>query len=431
MIKPLESRFQDAKPLYTESEARIEANRCLYCYDAPCTRACPADIDIPKFIKQIASGNTRGAAKTILEVNPLGLSTARVCPVEELCAGACVYLQHDARPINIGRLQRYAVEKTINWEIESGQNLFAPQQVGDKIVALIGGGPASVSCAVYLARAGVRSVIFEKEKIPGGLNTSGIAPYKLHSSDALTEIDWLCQNGIEIRTEITVGKDVSTDHLLEEFDALLIGVGLGDDTFPKIPGENESGVWGATKLIRRIKTDNRFSIPENIKKVIVIGGGNTAIDIAHELAVLGIDQVDIVYRRTAKDMPGYRHELESARKSGVRMIENARPVKITQTKNGTLELMTEHSKTGAETMYLSDWIIMAIGQSKFAGEIFPQVETDARGWIVVDPKTRRTSHLKIYAGGDCINGGKEVVNAVADGREAAFAILKKCEINRG
>ncbi|NQU68411.1 MAG: FAD-dependent oxidoreductase [Candidatus Marinimicrobia bacterium] len=429
MTTPLESRFQDAKPLYSESEARIEANRCLYCYDAPCVKACPVGIDIPGFIQQIASRNIRGAAKTILQVNPLGLSTSRVCPVEELCAGACVYHQHDSRPINIGRLQRYATEQALHWEMSSGKTLFTPEITGDRKVALIGAGPASISCAAYLAMAGVHPVIFEKDDKPGGLVTTGIAPYKLQSLDAVAEIEWLVRLGIEIRTGVTIGSDVTVDQLLTEYDALFVGTGLGKDTFPGIDGETETGVWGATELIRRIKADDHFQLPDDLNRVIIIGGGNTAIDIAHELALLGVPQVDIIYRRTVAEMPGYQHELVAARKSGVRMIEKAKPLSISRTSDGDLALNAEHTTSGEQIQFTADWIVMAIGQAKVAGRLIPQIETDNKGLVIVDPLTRRSSHPKIYAGGDCINGGKEVVNAVADGREAAFAMLKEFEKN--
>ncbi|MFQ6609636.1 MAG: FAD-dependent oxidoreductase [Fidelibacterota bacterium] len=428
MKATLESRFKDSKPLYSESEAKLEANRCLFCYDAPCIKACPVSIDIPEFIKKIASGNIRGAAKTILHVNPLGLSTSRVCPVEELCAGACVFNQHHDQPIQIGRLQRYAVEHALRWEMNSGKSLFKSTEKGNRKVALIGAGPASVSCAAYLAMAGIHPVIYEKENTPGGLNATGIAPYKLHSPDAIAEIEWISRLGIEIKTGVTIGVDVSVDQLLEDYHALFVGTGLGKDKFAGIQGETEPGVWGATELIRRIKMDDHFRLPDDLNQVIIIGGGNTALDIAHELALLGVQQVDIIYRRTSAEMPGYRHELIAARKSGARMMEKLKPVKIEKTVAEKLSLITEHTISGEQVRFDADWIVMAIGQENVAGKLIPQLQTDPKGRILVDPVTRRTSHPKIYAGGDCINGGKEVVNAVADGREAAYAMLKEFEM---
>ncbi|MCK5330885.1 MAG: glutamate synthase, partial [Candidatus Marinimicrobia bacterium] len=232
----LEQNFSEAKPLYTESEARIEANRCLYCYDAPCTAACPAGIDIPAFIRKIASGNIRGAAKTIFEVNLLGVTTAQVCPVEELCAGACVYNKDNVPPINIGRLQRFAAEKALQWEQDKNKTLFSPENQTDRKVALIGAGPASLACAGHLTLMGVKSIIYEKHDLPGGLNVTGIAPYKLFTEEALEEIEWLEQFGFEIKTGMEVGSDISIDHLLENFDAVFLGAGLGRDKLPGIPG---------------------------------------------------------------------------------------------------------------------------------------------------------------------------------------------------
>ena len=422
----LETRFKDAKPLYTETEALTEANRCLFCYDAPCITACPTSIDIPGFIRKITTGNIRGAAKTIFRSNLLGVSTARVCPVEELCAGACVLTE---RPINIGRLQRFAVETALKWERDSNRQLFKTKPQNDHKVALIGAGPASLSCAAYLALNGIHPVIFEKDNLPGGLNMTGIAPYKIQSIDIKNEIDWLFKFGIEMKSGIQVGQDVKAEQLLEDFDAVFLGLGLGKDKRVGISGEDEKGVWGATHLIRMIKNKEQFALPEDLKSVIVIGGGNTAIDIARELAMLGIPNVDIIYRRTVSEMPGYEHEFENARRFGVRMIEQEIPVEITN--NGKLSLHTKHKITGESSRFESDWIVMAIGQDRHANDLIPGLKVDDKGQVVVDPETQLTSIPNVYAGGDCINGGKEVVNAVADGRNAAYSILQSLglEIN--
>ncbi|NQV36692.1 MAG: FAD-dependent oxidoreductase [Candidatus Marinimicrobia bacterium] len=417
----LENKFSESKPLYTKSEARIEANRCLFCYDALCTVACPAGIDISTFINKIASGNIRGAAKTIFKKNLLGVTTAQVCPVEELCVGACVYNKYNSNPINIGRLQRYATETAIQWEQEQDKKLFNTKVSSDRKVALIGAGPASLSCAAHLAHEGVKSVIYEKDNLPGGLNVTGIAPYKLFSDAALKEIDWLKETGLEIQTGVDIGHDISIDNLIDNFDAVFLGAGLGKDKFPGIPGENTSGVWGATDLIRKIKNDHTFTLPENLKTVNVVGGGNSAIDIARELAILGVLEVNIIYRQTKAEMPGYQHELDAAQKDGVRMIEYAVPVEIIQ--NNRLVLYTKHKITGEPQQFESDWIVIAIGNERDAGQLIPGLEIDEKGCVIVDSQTKRTSVAKIYAGGDCINGGKEVVNAVADGRDAAFAML--------
>ncbi|NOZ75994.1 MAG: FAD-dependent oxidoreductase [FCB group bacterium] len=420
----LETRLEDAKPLYSESEAKIEANRCLYCFDAPCIKACPTGIDIPAFIRKIASGNIRGSAKTIFRSNILGASTARVCPVEELCSGACVYNDLDHKPIQIGRLQRFAVHQALALEREHGRPLFTVAPPVHKKVALIGAGPASLSCGAYLALEGVATILYEKSDLPGGLNVTGIAPYKFMAEDALNEVNWLKKYGLDIRTGVEIGDELTVSDLLKENDAVFLGIGLGQDTFPGIPGEDLEHVFGATALIRRIKEDPGFELPDDLHKVVIVGGGNTAIDIARELALLGVPEVDIVYRRTEAVMPGYRHELNHAREEGVRLLEKQTPVRIEKAADGTLDLFTEHTDTKESTVHHADWIVMAIGQKKFAADIVPGLDVDEKGRVVVDETTRRTSVPNLYAGGDCINGGKEVVNAVADGREAAYAMIK-------
>ncbi len=419
----LETRFQEAKPLLTEAEAAIEANRCLYCYDAPCIKACPTGIDIPTFIKKIASGNVVGAAGTILRSNLLGYSTGRVCPVEELCAGACVFNQYNGEPIQIGRLQHYAVSQALKWELERGKSLLNAPAPDCGKVALIGAGPASLACAGTLVLEGVQTIIYEKDDLPGGLNTTGVAPYKMPATEALAEAEWITSLGVKIHYGVTIGHDVTVEKLLDDFDALFVGTGLGSDQFPGIPGERKEGVWGATELIRKIKNDGSFQLPEDLKKVIVVGGGNTAIDIARELALLGIPQVDIVYRRTEVEMPGYAHELKAARQVGVRLLERIQPVQIVSAGPRDLVFHGQNTVDGSLVEIPTNWVVMAIGQKKVAGSLVPMLETDGKGRIVVDLETGRTSHPRIFAGGDCVNGGKEVVNAVAGGQAAARAML--------
>ena len=417
----LETQFQVTKPLYSSIEAGVEANRCLFCYDAPCINACPAGIDIPAFIGKIRSGNIDGAARTILKVNMAGVTTARVCPVEELCVGACVLNDLNSQPVQIGRLQRYATEKALKAEDDSGRKLFAPRPSIGKKVALIGGGPASLSCAAHLALEGVEAVVYEKEDILGGLNTTGIAPYKLKALDSLKEVEWMLNHGISVRSGVAVGHDVQVDELIQDFDALFIGIGLGKDGLPDIPGIEGPNIWGATDLIKNIKMKSNFALPSSMKKAIVIGGGNTAIDVARELAMLNVAEVDILYRRTEAEMPGYKHEMANARSRGVRIIEHVKPLEI---KHGAgLDLLAENSITGESLSFQCDCLVFAIGQQKLAKKLFPEINADAKGRIVVDHETGLTSITNVYAGGDCINGGKEVVNAVADGRDAAYAML--------
>ncbi len=424
----LENRFADEKPLYSDTEALIEGNRCLFCYDAPCIKACPAEVNIPVFIHKIVSGNLRGAARTIFETNPLGVSTARVCPVEVSCAGACVLNEQNGKPVNIGRLQRYATEKGLSSAEARQMPLFTPAKALNKSVALIGAGPASLSCAATLALAGVKSVIYEKRALPGGLNVSGIAPYKLDSASAMDEIKRLLRQGIHLKTGCEVGVDPTVKDLLKDYDALFLGVGLGRDKFPDIAGESLEGVWGATDLIRKIKNEESFTLPD-LLKVFVIGGGNTAIDIARELAMLGAETVDIIYRRTEQDMPGYRHELDKARRYGVRLRENLLPKAIRRGDKTGLLLTVENKLTGENDALDATWIVLAIGQENQARQLLPALETDDRGNVKLAPDTGETSMQGIYAGGDCVNGGKEVVNAVADGRRAALSILQKIAVS--
>jgi len=418
-----ELQLSDKKPTYSPAEAKAEADRCLYCADAPCIKACPTEIDIPTFIKKIATDNVRGSAKTIFEQNLLGYSCARVCPVEVLCVGACVYNAWHREPIAIGRLQRFATETATAKEAQAAERpLLSPEPATGRKVALIGAGPASLACAGYLALGGHKAVIYEKRALPGGLNTTGIAPYKLHAEDALREVAWLQGFGVEVKSGIEVGKDVRGEDLLREYDAVYLGVGLGADTKLNIAGEEGTGVFGATAWIEEMKLAR--SGEKKLGRVLVIGGGNTAIDVARECALLGATEVTMVYRRDLASMSGYVHEMESARKEGVRLLAHATPVAFERDAKGALTgLRVTRKENGADAEHLvaCDMVAVAIGQSKMhamAAE-FPGVGVDARGCIVADPKSGATGNAKVFSGGDCINGGKEVVNAVADGRNTA------------
>lgn len=426
----LEQRFGESKPAYSAAEAVAEANRCLYCVDAPCIKACPTGIDIPTFIHKISTENTTGAARTIFKENILGVSCARVCPVEVLCAGACVYNAWGREPIAIGRLQRFATEETLT-RTSLASLLPAKKAPSGKKVALLGAGPASLAAAGLLALEGHQAVIFEKKRIPGGLNSLGIAPYKQSTHQALEEVRHLLSLGdvqLQSPVEVVAGSagagQVAAEQLLRDFDAVLIGLGLGADSLLDAPGEMAEGVVGAVELIERIKADPALTLA-GVNRALVIGGGNTAIDIAHELKLLGVVDVAMVYRRGVVEMSGYVHELSAARKHGVRLIEHRAVtqfqregpklvgVKLARTENG-------RAVKGEEESLSCELVAVAIGQATSTALVtaFPGVKLDARGRIEVDPKTHRTGNPKVWSAGDCVNGGKEVVNAVQEAKLA-------------
>ncbi len=414
----LERHLPDAKPAYSRGEAIGEANRCLYCHDAPCVVACPTGIDIPGFIRKIATENVRGSAKTILSANLLGYSCARVCPVEVLCVGACVYNDWNRYPpIPIGRLQRYAVETV--FENGTAATLFAKAPANGKKVACVGAGPSSLAAAGYLAIEGVDVTLFEHRKVPGGLNSHGVAPYKMPVGGALAEVEFIRSLGVTIKDGTQVGRDITAAHLLEAYDATFLGIGLGRDSRLGIPGEDGPGVTGATEWIERMKLEPGYTVA-GLRHALVIGGGNTAIDVARELAKLGVPDVKMVYRRTAAEMPGYAHEMEYARKEGVQLIERAVPKAFNRdAAGGLIGLTLEDGR-----MFAVDLAVLGIGQAKLkeiAG-LFPGVQVDERGRIVVDPLTGQTGNSKVWAGGDAISGGQEVVNAAQEGKRAARAM---------
>jgi len=419
----LETRFGDKYSLYDSGEALAEASRCLYCFDAPCMHACPTEIDIATFIRKIATDNVRGAAKTILSANLLGASCAKVCPVEVLCEGACVYTGWGRKPISIGRLQRYAVEHG------RSANLLEKRPASGRSVGLLGGGPASLACAGQLALLGHEAVIYERDQLPGGLNATGIAPYKMNSQSALEEVAFIQELGARIETGVEVGKDLSAEELLGRHDYVFLGPGLGPDTPLAAQGADGPGVLGAVTWIRSMKLDPACSL-EGVRRACVIGGGNTALDAARALAQLGVPEVHLVYRRSEAEMSGYRHEWEGAKQEGVRLIENALVSGVVRAADGTLsalELVCAQAgrpTTEALDPLPTDLVLVATGQAKLRGiaALFPGVEVDDSGCLVADHETGATGNPRVFAGGDAINGGKEVVNAAHDGQAAARAI---------
>jgi glutamate synthase (NADPH/NADH) small chain len=414
----LERRLPDAKPLYTPAEAVVEANRCLYCADAPCIAACPTGIDVPTFIRKIGTENLKGAARTILSANILGYSCARVCPVEVLCAGACVYnAWHRDPPIAIGRLQRFATESLMR--AGNAAALLSHAPANGRRIACVGAGPASLACAAYLALEGFAVTVYEKRQLAGGLNTSGVAPYKMPADDALAEVGFVRSLGVEIRTGVEVGPGPVSEALVREFDAVFLGPGLGADTRLGVPGEDGPGVMGAVHWIEQMKLE-RKAVLAGVQRAVVIGGGNTAIDAARELAGLGVPSVSMLYRRTTRDMSGYAHELEHARLEGVVLVERAVPALFERDGKGALASVTLQSGES----FRCDLAIVAIGQARLRdlAACFAGVRLDDRGSLAADPRTGATGHPKVFAGGDAMHGGELVVTAVQDGKRAARGI---------
>ncbi len=427
-----EADFPDHKPRYTKGQAITEAARCLYCYDAPCIQACPTSINIPEFIRKIATGNVRGSARTIFDSNILGMSCARVCPVEVLCVGKCVFNHEDIPPVQIGRLQRYSTDMAF----EKGWTFWTPGEPTGKRVAFAGAGPASLAAAHELRKQGHECVVFEKRSLPGGLNTTGVAPYKMIADASLAEVAWITESmGIEVRCGVEIGKDVTWDALLGEFDALFIGLGLGPDSHLGLGSDGLSGIIGGVEVIEKWKTGGP-SMVEGVTDAVVIGGGNTSLDVVRELLVLGVPNVTLTYRRGVGAMPGYEHEWKYARVEGAEGSWNTQPVAFEQA-NGALSGVTcrrtesdpsdpsgrrLQEVAGSEFTIPAQLCVVAVGQGKLAellGSI-PGVELDW-GKLKVD-EDGRTTNPRVFGGGDVANGGKEVVNAAAEGKRAAHAI---------
>lgn len=430
-----EQNFQELHPPFTSNSAVAEANRCLYCFDSPCTKACPTHIDIPTFIKKIATGNLKGSAKTILGSNWIALTCAKACPVDVLCEGACVYNERGEEPIQIGRLQRYAIDHYF----ESGMPpLFTPAPKNGKSIGVIGAGAAGLACAAEAALLGFDVTVYDANEKPGGLNTWGIAPYKMTQQDALNEVKLVQSFGVEIRSSVRVGKDISIESLAKQHDAIFLGVGLGRATKLNIPGENLPGVVEVLDFIEKVTTRNWQSVDVG-KRVAVIGGGNTAIDAVTEAKRLGAEQVMIVYRRSREEMPAYDFEFELAKRDAVQFHFLTAPKRILGTSHvEALECVRmrlgepdEEGRRkpvpipGSEFQIPVDMVITSAGQNieeTFLGQI-PNLKIE-RGKVVVNPDTLQTSNPTFFAGGDCVNGGKEVVNAAADGKKAAHGIYE-------
>jgi dihydropyrimidine dehydrogenase (NAD+) subunit PreT len=402
--------FAEIAPPLTPDAAVAEAHRCLFCYDAPCTQACPTHIDVPAFIKKIASGNLAGSAYAILDANPMGHSCARACPVEVLCEGACVMNARDEKPINIALLQRHATDHALAKNLK----LFAPGADTGKKVAIVGAGPAGLSCAQDLRRWGHAVTIFEAKPQPGGLNTYGIAEYKLRPPTALAEARMILDLGVTLRTGVLVGRDVTLELLLKDFDAVFIAVGLGATKALGIPGEELEGVVDALSFIEAIKTHPYGEVRVG-RRVVVIGAGNTAIDAVTQAKRLGAESSTIVYRRGEADMPCFDYEYELAKRDGCAFRFHCTPLEIVgRTVDGrqsTVDGLRVKTPNG-EAIIPCDMVIKALGQGTRAELAIPK-------------------HPKVFVGGDCANGGAEIVNAAAEGKQAAKEIHELLGGHRG
>ena len=429
-----EQNFADIHPPFeTKDAAVVEANRCLFCYDPPCTKSCPTSIDIPKFIKQITTDNIKGSAHTIFQSNIMGAGCSKVCPVEKLCEGACVFNLMEETPIHIAKLQRYSTEIAMknNWQ------LFERKKSIGKKVAVIGAGPAGLSCAHVLSREGIDVTIYEKESKAGGLMTYGIAAYKVTPEFCEDEVNYILGiGGIEIKYNHELGKNISLEDLQKNYDAVYVAFGVGLARQLKIAGEELQGVEDAISFIYDLRTNN-FS---NIKvgdKVAVIGMGMTAIDAATQAKRLGANEVTLVYRRTQEEMPCTEEELNIAKLDGCNIIWLASPKEVIGVDGKVIELICEKMKLGepdlsgrrssastGETFSLDvDMVIKAAGQMPFENLVSQYQLENKNGKISVKEKT--LTNLKgVFAGGDCVNGGKEVVDAVQAGKDSASAILK-------
>jgi dihydropyrimidine dehydrogenase (NAD+) subunit PreT len=417
-----EVAFDDFKHEYTPEQALVEANRCLFCSDAPCTKACPTHIDIAQFIRKIATGNLKGSARTIFESNILGMSCARVCPVEVLCVGDCVYNQMGVPPIQIGKLQRRATDVAF----EEGWRFFEAGKRTGKSVGLVGAGPASLSAAHELRRLGHACTIYEKREVVGGLNTTGVAPYKLRADRSVEEVAWvLAIGGIELKTGVEIGKNLEFDAIEKKHDAIFIGVGLGPDTVLGVKGEDLLGVHGAVDFIEQMKL-GKVDLA-GVKHALVAGGGNTAIDCVREALGLGVPNVTLVYRGAEHKMPGYRHEWEAARVEGARAMFHTVPVGFEGAERvaRAICVKTDEKKrpiAGSEFAVDADLVLVAIGQSSLGKALAALDGIELDGSRLRVDATGATGRKGYFAGGDCTNGGKEVVNAVYEGKIAAQAI---------
>ncbi len=433
--------FADIHPPFENKEAAlVEANRCIFCYDAPCTKSCPTSINIPKFIKQITTDNIKGSAHTIFVSNIFGGGCSRVCPVEKLCEGSCVYNLLHEKPIEIAKLQRWSTEPAIEnkWKLfERKTQSNSPLGDGGKKVAIIGAGPAGLSCAHVLSREGVDVTVFEKESKGGGLMTYGIAAYKVTPQFCEDEVDFITSlGGIDIKYDHSLGRDITLVDLQKKYDAVYLGMGVGLANQLNIPGEELDGVEDAISFIYDIRSKGYPNVPVG-DKVAVIGMGMTAIDAATQAKRLGAKEVTMVYRRSEAEKNCTQVELDIAMLDGCKIQWLAAPVAISGVNGKASALICDIMKLGApdfsgkpapirtgETITIEcDMVIKATGQSPFMELVEQNGLENHKGKVVV--KDKAITNVKgVFAGGDAVNGGKEVVDAVQAGKDGGAAILQ-------
>ena len=418
----LDTNFSDLHPEFDAHEAAVAADRCYFCYDAPCVTACPTSIDIPLFIRQIATDMPLASAKTIFDQNILGGMCARVCPTETLCEEACVREVAEGKPVEIGRLQRYATDVSMR----SGQHPYARADITGKKIAIVGAGPAGLAAAHRLAMLGNDVDIFDAGVKPGGLNEFGIAAYKATDNFAQDEIEWLLQiGGIKLHNGKALGKDFTLNDLSKSHDATFIGIGLDSFRNLSLDNENLSNVENAVDFIARLRQSSDFSEVPVGSNVVVIGGGMTAIDAAVQSKLLGAEEVTLVYRGSQTKMPASQYEQEIAKSKGVRIIFNAKPVNIegsAAVENIEFEQAVKGSSDNKNFVLKTDHVLKAIGQL---------LTDDSQNLEIEGSKIKvnalfETSVNNVWAGGDCVSAGDDLtVTAVAQGRDAAENIHSK------
>ncbi|MGO3533017.1 NAD(P)-dependent oxidoreductase [Pseudomonas helleri] len=427
----LASHFTDLAPPLSARQAELESSRCLYCYDAPCVNACPSDIDIPSFIRNIQQENVQGAAQKILSANILGGSCARVCPTEVLCQQACVRNNaQECAPVLIGLLQRYAIDNA-----QFSEYPFTRAASTGKRIAVVGAGPAGLACAHRLALHGHEVVIFEAREKSGGLNEYGIAKYKLVDDFAQREVDFVLQiGGIEVRHGQRLGDNLSLSDLHQQFDSVFLAIGLAASRQLGLAHEEAPGVLAATDYIRELRQSDDLTQLPLAERCIVLGAGNTAIDMAVQMARLGAREVNLVYRRGQEDMGATGHEQDIAKANQVRLMTWAQPDEVLLDDQGQVRGMRfartrladgRLVKTGETFELAADAVFKAIGQTFDEATLSDPLAHSLQrtGDRITVDEHLRTSIPGVYAGGDCTSLGQDLtVQAVQHGKLAAQAI---------